>query len=561
MTRPDRISIAARLARVSLIALAIGTSAGCTKVGGANDTSAAGGTGGRHPWTKPGILRIGLQTAPNTLDPLLASNTTESMIDRLVFDDLVSVDETGKKQVPILAKVVPTLANGGISSDGRTITYHLRTNVKWHDGVAFTSKDVKFSWQAILNRKNNVISQTGYNLVSSVDTPDAATVVFHMKQRFSPAVDTLFGESDNPFNIVPEHILGPLANINTTEFNSSPIGTGPFKFKEWARGDHIMLVRNDDYFLGKPKLAQIVLKIVPDENTELNQLRTHDLDWQYEASPQQYKDLKTLADIDPVLVDQNQYLRMQINTKHAPLDDVRVRQAIAFGMDRQKLVDTLTFGSAKVADQDHPPFMWAYAPSVTHYTHDVAKAKALLAAAGYAPGPDGMLAKNGQKLVLELVTNTTNATRRAAVVQLQSQLHDVGIGIDVKTYLGSLLFATMGQGGILQNGKYDLAITGWVAGIDPDQSSIYTCASQPPNGNNETHYCNPELDKAEALALASYDRPTRTRAYQQIESLLARDLPEIAIWWPRQIQPINPDFKHFTPNPVTESWNAYTWDI
>ncbi len=547
---------------LSLLCVAAGALGGCTKVGGAGDTAAGGGVaGGRHPWTKPGILRVGLQTAPNTLDPLLAANTTESMVGRLMFDDLVSVDQTGKTQVPILASAVPTLANGGISSDGLTITYHLRKNVKWHDGVAFTSKDVKFTWSAILNKHNNVISQTGYNLVRSMDTPDPYTVVLHMKQRFSPAIDTIFGESDDPFNIVPEHILGPLQSINTATFNSSPIGTGPFKFKDWVRGDHITLVRNDDYFLGKPKLSQIVLKFVPDENVELNQLRTHDMDWQFEASPQEYKDLKTLSGITSILQDKNEYERIQINTKHPPLDDVRVRQAIAYAIDRPKLVATLTFGSAAAADQDLPPFMWAHAPNVMRYTHDVAKAKALLAAAGFTPGRDGILVRKGQKLALQIATNNSNATRRAAVVQVQSMLRDVGIELTVKTYLGSLLFATMGQNGILQNGKFDLAFTGWVAGIDPDQSSLFLCGAQPPNGNNETHYCTPKMDAAQNAALVHFDRPTRTRAYADIETMLARDVPQIAVWWPRMIQPINPDFQHFTPNPVTESWNAYTWDI
>ncbi len=544
----------------ALGAILVAALGACTRVG----TSATAGPGvdaGRHPWTKPGILRVGVEVSPNTLDPLLASNTTESMIGRLMFDGLVSVDASGSKQIPILARVVPTLRNGGISRDGLTITYHLRPGVTWHDGVAFTSKDVKFSWSAILNKRNNVISQTGYNLVRSVDTPDATTVVFHMKQRFSPAVNTMFGESDDPFEIVPEHILGPLQNINTATFNASPIGTGPFKLKEWIRGDHITLVPNDAYFLGKPKLSQIVLKFVPDDNTELNQLRTHDLDWQFEASPQEYRELKTIPDIVSILQVENQYLRMQINTKHPPLDDVRVRQAIAYGIDRSKLVDTLTFGSAAVADQDLPPFMWAHAPNVTRYPHDIPRARALLRAAGFVPGPDGIMTRGGRKLVLEIVTNSANATRRAAIVQIQAMLRAVGIGLGVKTYLGSLLFATMGQNGVLQNGRFDLAITGWVAGIDPDQSSLFTCSAQPPNGNNETRYCNPQVDAAEAIALTNFDRPTRTRAYARIESILARDLPQIPIWWPRQIQPINPDFKHFSPNPVTESWNAYTWDI
>ncbi len=542
-------------------ALACIAFAACTKVGTTDSTGGVGGSGGRHPWTKPGVLRVGLQTAPNTLDPLLAANTTESMVGRLMFDVLVSVDETGRNQVPILAETVPTLENGGISKDGLTITYHLRKNVKWHDGVAFSSKDVKFSWSAILNKNNNVITHTGYEVVRAVDTPDADTVIFHMKKRFSPAVDTLFGESDDPYEVVPEHILGALHDINAVPFNSAPIGTGPFKFKEWARGDHITLVRNDDYFLGKPKLDQIVLRPIPDENTELNQLKTHDLDWQFQASPQQYKELKTMREIVPILQDKNEYERIQINTKHPPLDDVRVRQALSYAIDRQKLVDTLTFGSASVADQDHPRFMWAHAKDVTHYPYDLAKAKSLLAAAGYTPGPDGNVMKGGHKLTLQLATNSTNATRRAAVVQVQAMLKEIGITVDVKTYLGSMLFATMGQNGILQNGKFDLAWTAWVAGIDPDQSSIFMCSAQPPNGNNETHYCNPAMDAAENNALVKYDRAARTAAYAKIEALLSRDVPELPMWWPRQIEPINPDFKHFTPNPVTESWNAYTWDI
>ncbi len=542
-------------------ALACIVLAACTKVGTTESSTAAGGSGGRHPWTKAGTLRVGLQTAPNTLDPLLASNTTESMVGRLMFDVLVSSDASGKTQVPILAETVPTLANGGISKDGLTITYHLRKNVKWHDGEPFSSKDVKFSWSAILNKNNNVITHTGYELVRAVDTPDADTVVFHMKKRFSPAVDTLFGESDDPYEVVPEHLLGKLHDINAIPFNSAPIGTGPFKFKEWARGDHITLVRNDDYFLGKPKLDRIVLRIIADENTELNELKTHDLDWQFEASPQEYKELKTMSDVASILQNKNEYERIQINTKRPPLDDVRVRQALSYAIDRQKLVDTLTFGSASVADQDHPPFMWAYAKDVTRYPRDLVKAKGLLAAAGYTPGPGGDVVKNGQKLTLQLATNSTNATRRAAVVQVQAMLKEIGVNVEVKTYLGSMLFATMGQNGILQNGKFDLAWTGWIAGLDPDQSSIYLCSAQPPNGNNETHYCNAESDAAENAAVNNYDRAARVLAYAKIEGLLSRNLPEIPVWWPRQIQPINPDFKNFTPNPVTESWNAYTWDI
>jgi len=530
--------------------------AGCTKVGTASDTTADG----RRPWTHPHELRISSQVEPNTIDPLLAANTTEDNIDHLLFDNLVSVDAKGN-DIPMLAATVPTLGNGGISRDGLTITYHLRPGVVWSDGVPLTSKDVKFSWSAIMNPNNNVLSQTGYALVASVDTPNPTTVVFHMKQKFAPAIDTLFAESDTPYEVVPEHVLGKVHDINNVPFNSSPIGSGPFKLKEWVHGDHLTLIPNDHYFLGKPKLTSISIRFIPDENTELNALRTHDSDWQFEASPQEYTELKTIPDLVNVLQDRNEYERIQINTQHAPLGDPRVRRAIAYAIDRAKLTTNLTGGSGALADQDHPPFMWAYAANVTRYGYDPAKARALLHEAGLVAGPDGMLSYQGQKVALSLVYNQSNKTRRDAVVQVQAMLKEVGLAVEPKGYSGALLFAAMGQNGILTNGKFDLAWTGWVAGADPDQSSIFLCADQPPHGNNETHYCNAELDAAENAALTDFDRSARKKDYAKLEAILTRDVPELPIWWPRQIQPVNPDFKNFTPNPVTETWNSYTWDI
>jgi peptide/nickel transport system substrate-binding protein len=530
--------------------------AGCTRVG----TTGSDAGSGRHPWTQAGILRVGMQTPPNTLNPVLSTNTTEGMIGRLMFDVLVTADEKGRP-VPDLAGQVPTLANGGISKDELSVTYHLRPNMKWQDGAPITSKDVAFTWRAIMNPNNNVVERNGYELVSKVDTPDPLTVVFHLKQKFSPFVNTVFGESDDPFAVLPEHLLGKLPDINHVPYNANPVGSGPFKLKEWARGDHMTFVANDDYFLGAPKLKEIVIKFVPDENTEVNLLRTHDIDWQFEASPNEYKQLIMIPDINVVLQDRNEYERVQMNTKHKPLDDPRVRRAIAYAIDNAKLVHDLTGGSATAADQDLPPFMWAHSQNITRYPPDPAKAKALLRQAGWTPGPDGIMQKNGQRLSLVLVTNSTNATRRLAVVQVQNMLRQAGIDVELKFYLGTLLFATMAEGGIIQNGRFDLSFTGWVAGIDPDQSSLFMCDAQPPHGNNETHYCNPLLDAAEEKALTHSDIPTRKAAYDVIEGLLTRDVPSDAIWWPRQVQPINPDFKNFKPNPVTASWNAYQWEI
>ncbi|HMD01850.1 MAG TPA: ABC transporter substrate-binding protein, partial [Candidatus Baltobacteraceae bacterium] len=213
------------------------------------------------------------------------------------------------------------------------------------------------------------------------------------------------------------------------------------------------------------------------------------------------------------------------------------------------------------ADQDLPPFMWAHAADVSRYPFDPAKAKALFEEAGWTRGADGFLHKGSQRFDLVLVSNNTNSTRRLAVVQVQNMLRQAGVDAEIKFYLGTLLFATMAEGGILQNGKFDLAWTGWVSGIDPDNSQVVMCKFQPPHGSNETRYCNSQVDAAEDDALTHFEIPVRKTAYARIEALLTHDVPFIATWWPRQIQPINPDFKGFRPNPVTASWNAYQWEI
>lgn len=539
--------------RILAWALSFAVLAACSRV--------ASGSGGRLPGTIPGVLRIAIQQDVKNLNPLLNSNTTDGFIDFLMDEPLLWADDKGNP-VPALAMVVPSQANGGISRDGLTVTYHMRKDAKWSDGVPVTSKDVKWSWQAIMNSNNNVVSRHGYDFVKSIDTPDNYTVVVHLKQRFSPFVNTFFAMSDQPYPVAPAHVLSKYPDINQVPFNNEPnISDGPFRFAEWSHGDHITVVRNEHFFMGTPALQRIEIKIVPDENTSVNLLRTHAIDYMFQASPNTYPALKSLPDIKLVWVNVNGYEYLTMNTSRPNVSDPIVREAIAYAVDRDQLVQALTHGQMKVATEDIPDWMWAFDPSVKPPPHDPAKARDLLRGDGWIPGPDGIVRKNGEPLILVTVSNNSNATRRQGVVELQQMLRQIGIQMEIKYYAGDQLFAPAGMGGILQLGKFDLSWAGWYAGIDPDDSSQLMCENVPPGGYNYARYCNPDMQRAQETALNEYGQARRKAAYSTIQQLLARDNPYVFFWWTRQMEPISVDFKGFDPNPVVESWNAWQWSI
>ncbi len=527
----------------------------CTKVG--EETSA----GTRHSWTVPGDLRVSIQAEMKNLNPLLNSNTTDVFVDRLMFEPLLTADAKGNP-LPMLAVRVPTLENGGISPDGLTIVYHLNRNAHWSDGVPVTSRDVRWSWQAIMNPNNNVVSRHGYDFIAAVDTPNPYAVVVHLKKRFAPFVNTFFAESDQPFMVAPEHVLGRYPNLNQVAFNNQPtVSDGPFLFAKWVHGDHVTLVRNDRFFMGKPGLRRIDVRVIPDEDTSVNLLRTHAIDYMFQASVEEYDAVRSLADVKIDWVNVNGYFYVQLNLARPFLGDPRVRTAIAYAIDKNELVRTLTFGTQTIATEDIPDWLWAFNPAIHNYPHDVAHARQLLREAGWRRGADGFMYKDGQRLMLLMVTNNSNATRRREALQIQAMLQEAGIDSEIKYYPGDVLFAPAGMGGILQLGRFDISVSGWYAGIDPDDSTQFTCENFPPGGYNYSRYCNPEMQAAQNVALTHYDRPTRIAAYYRIQELLARDNPALFTFWLRQMEPISVDFKGFDPNPVVESWNAWQWNI
>jgi peptide/nickel transport system substrate-binding protein len=534
--------------------LALAFVAGCTRVG-------SGGPSSGNPWTHHGLLRIVNISEPDTLNPVVGNFQIDSDLAMLWGGFLFDWNDKNEF-VPDLATELPTLENRGIAPDGKTITYHLRPGVTWHDGVPFTADDVVFTWHAIMNKKNNVSSTVGYDLIAAIDEPDSHTIVVHLKSSWAPFVATFFSQSSTPFPVLPKHLLAKYDNINQVAFNSQPVGTGPFIVDRWQRGSKIVFHANPHYWRGPPKLKEIWYTPIPSDSTIVTLLQSHEADLEYYASVNDYRELSQIPGTRVVVTPFTQYGLYSLNLKSPVLQQVDVRRALWYGLDSKRILADVTHGLYSPGYTDQPSFLWAYDPNVAHYAYDPVKARALLDGAGWKLGPDGVRQKDGVRMQLVIADSSGNSTGSALDLIAQRDWRDIGIDVSIKTYVTSLFFASYGGGGILQTGKYDVGGFSWLNGVDPDDSTQLMCDQAPPNGQNIMHFCNAEVDAQERLALSSNDRAVRKRAYDRIQAIVADQVPTILNWYVDRIAIANTDLKNYRPaHAVTSFWNPWEWDI
>ncbi len=512
-----------------------------------------------HGWTQPNTLRLQVSSSPHTLNPILTTNQEDAWLGSLAFDLLVTADGRGNL-VPQLAADVPTVRNGGISRDGLTIAYKLRRNVRWHDGAPFTSADVAFTYRAIMDPRTNMEGRVGYERVVRVETPDRYTIVFRLKRKWAPFVRTVFSEGANIYRILPEHLLGRAADINRADFNDHPIGTGPYRFVRWQRGERIEYAANLDYFGGKPRIPRIVVREVPDENTVGILLQRHEIDLAV-ADSATFAAHRADPDLRAELLPENAFAAYELNTARPPFADVRVRRAVAAALDRAALVRKNTFGTGILAYADIPPRFWTATPPRDPNRYDPAAAGRLLDAAGWARGADGMRANGGRRLQVELAEYGGSPTLRNEDVQVQAALRAVGIDATIKTYALATYYAPADEGGILKGGKFDLAAFSWLSGIDLDDSALFACGQRAPSGNNDARYCSPAMEAAQRAALSTYDDAARRAAYARIEGLLVRDVPNVFVYYLQRRTLSNLDLRRPAGNFVELWWNVAAWSF
>lgn len=541
------------LKRVALAALACAltlSASGCSKVGSQIGPSTS---------SKPGVIRIIGIGSIDSLVPELAGNASASDIGWFWAAWFFRVGAHGEL-VPELATEIPTLNNGGISKDGLTITYHLRRGVKWHDGAPFDARDVIFTWHAIMNPRNNVLTRSGYDDIVSMEAPDPYTVVVHLRHPYAPAIATFFGPSLAPMSILPAHILAKLPDINRAAYDRQPVGTGPFILAHYDTDTDVILKANPNYWRGAPKLAEVRFIISPDPNTRVLQMRSGDADVYYEPGDNLVAQLKQISGVHVLDVVFNEFWYLAYQTKHPPLDDIRVRRALSMAVDRSFVVSAIANGGGTPADGDEPPYSWAYDPQAHAPAYDPAGAAKLLDSAGWHLGADGYRYHDGQRLSLVYVTSTGYAEGVKFAPVFQEDAKRLGVDISVKMYPTSLLFAAKNSGGIVNNGKFDVLWTGWIGGVDPDDDTLWACDQMPPQGYNLQQYCDPRIDAQERIALTSYDQDVRRAAYWRIQSLINEDAAVDFLFWTHSHDAVRDSVQGYQPAPTVTSFsNPWEW--
>ncbi len=500
-----------------------------------------------------GQLKYGSMNEPNTLNPLLSDLLATAEVGKLLFNGLIVTGDKGE-WLPDLAVDVPTIINGGVTPDGRTVTYRLRQGVTWHDGAPFTAEDVKFTWQFIMNRKANIVSREGYDRISSIDTPDKYTVVVKFRDYYAPYL-TLFS------TILPKHVLENAGDFNKAPFNRAPIGTGPFKFKEWQVAEALIFEANPNYFRGRPRLDSFIYKIIPDQSLLLTQLKAGELDIVSQIAFANLEQVRAIEGIRTVIAPTMVWEHMDFNLDNALFQDVTVRKAITAAIDIQAIITTIHKGVAVPAYGDQSPMSWAYNQLPQPPVRDVNAARQLLAQAGWNPGSDGIMTKNNKKLTFTLTVPTGNKQRELTAQKIAEQLKEVGIAVEVRPMEMQMFFSE-----ILKKRRFETAIYAWVAGVDPDNYNLWHSRKIPSaangyDGQNYPGWRNPEVDKLTDLGLRTVDVTARKDIYFRIQDLIREDYPAVPLYFRGNIDAVKVSVANYQPNPTPAGnlWNVWQW--
>jgi peptide/nickel transport system substrate-binding protein len=482
----------------------------------------------------------------SNLIPLLATDNTSHSISGLIFNGLVKYDRD--------LNIVGDLAESwDISKDGLVITFHLRKGVRWHDGQPFTAEDVLFTYRLTIDPKTPTAYAGDFLKVKKAEVLDSHTFRVTYDKPFAPALMS-WGSS-----VMPKHLMEG-TDVTKSPLARHPIGTGPYRFKEWKTGQKVALVYNPDYFEGRPFIDGRVMRIIPDMATMFLELRARGID-QMGLTPLQYKRQT-----------ENRYFRshfrkyrylsfsytyLGFNLQHPMFADRRVRQALAYVVNKEELIDGILLGLGKEATGPFKPGTWQYNADVKRYPYDPEKARGLLAEAGWRDTDgDGILDRNGQRFEFELLVNQGNEVRAKTAEIVQRRLAEAGISVKIRIIEWAAFIKEF-----INKRRFDAVILGWTIPMDPDLYDVWHSSKTGPSELNFVTYKNEEVDALLEKGRGTFDRAERKRCYDRIQEILAEDQPYIFLYVPDALPIFDARIRGIDPAPIGIGHNVIRWYV
>jgi peptide/nickel transport system substrate-binding protein len=502
--------------RAVLLLLAVALAA-CNEVGGAAEETAAGG----EPRAYGDTFVEALLGDVSSLIPNITSDAPSHEVGSLIYSGLVTRD----KDLNLVGEIAESWT---FTPDCRQLTFKLRDNVKWHDGQPFTSEDVLFTYRAMIHPKTPTAYKEDFRAVEAIEAPDPHTVRITYAKPYAKALQSW------SIWMLPRHLLADAVQEGklreAPQNRQGPVGTGPYRLREWRPGEKVVLTANPDHYEGRPYLSRIVYRVIPSQATIFLELKAKGVDGsnltalqytrqtEYPAFRKAYRKFRYPSSV---------YTYFGFNLKDPRFADRRVRQAFAHAINRQALIDGVLYGLGREATGPYKPGTWVYNADVARYPYDLERARQLLAEAGWKErSADGLLVKDGRPFTFTLMTNQGNDERKKVAEIIQASLREVGVGVEIRILEWAAFIKEY-----IKKRRFEVIVLGWGIGLDPDQYSIWHSSQTGPDDLNHISYANPEIDELLERGRASCLEADRKKSYDRLQAILAEDQPLVFLYF------------------------------
>jgi len=480
---------------------------------------------------------------------MLSRDSSSHEISEMLFDGLLTYDKT-------LSGLEPRLAERWeVSPDGLQITFHLRRDARWQDGTPFTARDIEFGFRTIVAPETLTAYAEDYRQVRTFEVLDDYTFRVSYDKPYAPALATW-----GSLVVLPRHLLEG-RNINeATDFARNPVGIGPYKMGTWDTGRSITVTVNEDYYRGRAHIDEVVTRIIPDSQTQFLELKSGGLD-QMGLTPLQFtrqtSDRAFTESFRKYRYLSNSYAYLGYNLKKELFQDVRVRRALTHAINKQEIIDGVLFGLGQPAKGPYKPGTRWMNEKAEDLEFDPAKAKALLAEAGWVDTDgDGILDKDGKPFVFTIRTNQGNDSRIKTATIIQRRLSEIGIKVEVRVIEWAAFLKEF-----VEKRDFEAVVLGWSLDPDPDQYIIWHSSKTGPSEFNFVSYSNPEVDELLEKGRRTYDPEERKTYYDRIQEILIADQPYTFLYYAESLPAVHCRFLGIDPAPAGIGYNFTDWYV